>query len=107
MASHWADFRRGRNPASFSFVSITGVILAQILRFGKFSPPFLNGRRLVKSKCLDYRHNMLFNKHLVFGVLLACSAQGLMADTIQLKDKSAITGKILAEKSDSIVVDVG
>ncbi len=50
---------------------------------------------------------MLFKKHLIFGALLACGAQCLLADTIQLKDKSAITGKILAEKSDSIVVDVG
>jgi serine protease Do len=29
------------------------------------------------------------------------------ADTIQLKDKAAVTGKILAEKPDSIVLDVG
>ena len=29
------------------------------------------------------------------------------ADTIQLKDKAAVTGKILAEKSDAVVVDVG
>lgn len=46
-------------------------------------------------------------KHLVVGALLACSVQYGIADTIQLKDKSAITGKILAEKSDSIVIDVG
>jgi serine protease Do len=30
-----------------------------------------------------------------------------MADTIQLKDKAAITGKVLAEKHDQVVVDVG
>lgn len=29
------------------------------------------------------------------------------ADTIQLRDKSAVTGKILAEKRDDIIVDVG
>jgi serine protease Do len=29
------------------------------------------------------------------------------ADTLQLKDKSAVTGKILAEKSDAVVVDLG
>ena len=28
-------------------------------------------------------------------------------DSVQLKDKNAITGKILAEKSDSVVVDIG
>jgi serine protease Do len=31
----------------------------------------------------------------------------VMADTIQLKDKAAITGKVLAEKHDQVVVDVG
>ncbi len=30
-----------------------------------------------------------------------------MADTLQLKDKAAITGKILAEKRDQVAVDVG
>ena len=30
-----------------------------------------------------------------------------LADTIQLKDKAAITGKVLAEKSDHIAVDIG
>ncbi|HVV73011.1 MAG TPA: trypsin-like peptidase domain-containing protein [Verrucomicrobiae bacterium] len=30
-----------------------------------------------------------------------------MADTLQLKDKAAITGKILAEKHDEVVVDIG
>ena len=29
------------------------------------------------------------------------------ADTLQLKDNAAITGKILSEKSDSVAVDVG
>src|SRR5438876_10790616 len=29
------------------------------------------------------------------------------ADTVQLKDKAAITGKILARKHDQVVVDVG
>jgi serine protease Do len=30
-----------------------------------------------------------------------------MADTLQLKDKAAVAGKILAEKADQVVVDVG
>ena len=38
--------------------------------------------------------------------LLGCCAQFAFADTIQLKD-AAVTGKILAEKPDSLVVDVG
>jgi serine protease Do len=36
-----------------------------------------------------------------------CSLPCALADTIQLKDKAAITGKVLAEKSDHIVVDIG
>ena len=35
----------------------------------------------------------------------ACSAA--FADTIQLKGNDAVTGKILAEKPDAVVVDVG
>lgn len=34
-------------------------------------------------------------------------AWALMADVIQLKDQAAITGTILAEKPDQLVVDVG
>jgi len=44
------------------------------------------------------------------GVALALVLIGLPsvpADTVQLKDKAAITGKILAEKRDQVVVDVG
>jgi serine protease Do len=50
---------------------------------------------------------MLLKPHLALAALLACGAPSIFADTIQLKDKSAVTGKILAEKSDSVVVDVG
>jgi serine protease Do len=32
---------------------------------------------------------------------------GALADTIQLKDKAAVVGKVLAEKHDQVVVDVG
>lgn len=49
---------------------------------------------------------MSFKKHFVWPLIL-CSANFAFADTIQLKDASAVTGKILAEKPDSIVVDVG
>ncbi len=38
---------------------------------------------------------------------LCCGAPALRADTVQLKDKAAVTGKILADKRDQIVVDVG
>jgi serine protease Do len=39
--------------------------------------------------------------------LILCAANLASADTIQLKDKAALTGKILAEKSDAVVMDVG
>jgi len=44
---------------------------------------------------------------LAFAALLGCGAQFACADTIQLKDAAAVTGKILAEKTDSLIVDVG
>src|SRR5438093_9822849 len=43
---------------------------------------------------------------LVSGLVVGGAAVGL-ADTIQLKDKAAIVGKILAEKRDQIAVDIG
>jgi serine protease Do len=50
---------------------------------------------------------MSLKQHLAMAALLGCGTSFIFADTIQLKDASAITGKILAEKSDSLVVDVG
>jgi serine protease Do len=50
---------------------------------------------------------MSLKKHFVLPVLLFCSLRLACADVIQLKDHAAVTGKILAEKPDSIVVDVG
>ncbi|MBW8863955.1 MAG: hypothetical protein JF609_03345, partial [Verrucomicrobia bacterium] len=50
---------------------------------------------------------MSLKKHLTVGALLLGGLQLNFADTLQLKDKSAVTGKILAEKSDSVVVDLG
>lgn len=49
---------------------------------------------------------MLLKKYMVLAAALGCGASLLSADTIQLKD-AAITGKILAEKADSVVVDIG
>jgi serine protease Do len=40
-------------------------------------------------------------------ILLAAGARHALADVVELKDQAAITGKVLAEKRDSIVVDVG
>jgi serine protease Do len=39
--------------------------------------------------------------------LVCCGVQAASAEVIQLKDKASITGKILAEKRDQVVVDVG
>ena len=50
---------------------------------------------------------MSLKKHLTVGALLLGGLQLNFADTLQLKDKSAVTGKILAEKSDAVVVDLG
>jgi serine protease Do len=50
---------------------------------------------------------MLSMKKFVLPALLLGSLGYSFADTIQLKDQDAITGKILAEKPDSVVVDVG
>jgi serine protease Do len=36
-----------------------------------------------------------------------CGAHVALADTLQLKDQAAITGRILSEKRDSVAVDVG
>jgi len=41
------------------------------------------------------------------GVLLAAGISPAGADVVELKDKAAITGKVLAEKRDSVVMDVG
>ena len=50
---------------------------------------------------------MSLKKHLPWLALIFCAANFAFADTIQLKDKAAVTGKILAEKPDAVVVDVG
>src|ERR1043166_1011746 len=39
--------------------------------------------------------------------LVACGWQDAGADTIQLKDKAAVVGKVLSEKRDQVAVDVG
>jgi serine protease Do len=50
---------------------------------------------------------MLLKKNFTWLGIVFCATNLVFAETIQLKDKAAITGKILAEKADSIVVDVG
>ncbi len=50
---------------------------------------------------------MSFKQQFAVAALIGCGTSFIFADTVQLKDAAAVTGKILAEKSDSLVVDVG
>jgi serine protease Do len=50
---------------------------------------------------------MSLKKHFALAALLGCGVQLNFADTIQIKGGDAVTGKILAEKPDALVVDVG
>ena len=50
---------------------------------------------------------MLFRKYFVLPALLVCAVNSAPADTLQLKGNDAVTGTVLAEKSDSVVVDIG
>jgi serine protease Do len=50
---------------------------------------------------------MSLKKHFGCLALVFCAAQIAGADTVQLKGQNAVTGKILVEKPDSVVVDVG
>ncbi|MGO8925555.1 MAG: S1C family serine protease [Limisphaerales bacterium] len=49
----------------------------------------------------------MFRPCVCLSALVACSFASAWADTIQLKDKAAIVGTVLAEKSDQVAVDVG
>jgi serine protease Do len=50
---------------------------------------------------------MLLKKQFGWLALVLCAANFASADTIQLKDKAAVTGTVLAEKPDAVVVDLG
>src|SRR5499427_9334070 len=49
----------------------------------------------------------MLRKRFFLCLLLVCTAQAILAETIQLKDKATVSGKILAEKHDQVVVDIG
>src|SRR5215510_12285834 len=49
---------------------------------------------------------MLRKSVLVWG-FVCCAGLVVRADTVQLKDKFSVTGKVLAEKRDQVVVDLG
>jgi serine protease Do len=64
------------------------------------------GWLLVKPALLRYGHAMLKQRIFLLAAV-ACVWHAALADTIQIKDNAAISGKILAEKRDSVAVDVG
>jgi serine protease Do len=68
---------------------------------------FDHSRKLVKDGDLIYRPAMSFKKKFVLPALIFCGINVALADVIHLKDQASVTGRILAEKSDSVVVDVG
>ena len=49
----------------------------------------------------------MLKRFLITSAVLACGLQVTFADVLQLKDKASVTGKILAEKHDQLVVDIG
>jgi serine protease Do len=77
------------------------------LGFESNFPAEFSSESLVKGQRLRYRPAMSFNKYFAWLALISFAANFASADTIQLKDKAAVTGKILIEKPDAIVVDVG
>ncbi len=50
---------------------------------------------------MSLKKNLILSAGMVLGMQFAC------ADTVQLQDQAAVTGKILTEKPDAIVIDVG
>jgi len=63
-------------------------------------PPLVKG-------CVRLYSDAMLRLSLPAAALLSCVCLYAGADTIQLKDKAAVTGQILAEKRDSVAVDVG
>jgi len=49
----------------------------------------------------------MLRKHFFVSLLVVCALKGAPAETIQLKDKATVSGRILAEKHDQVVVDIG
>src|SRR5258706_7760530 len=74
-----------------------------------FQPPrisqwWLNGLSKLRSFGML---SAMFRKCCLVSALVFCGMQTAPADTVQLKEKASITGKILSEKRDQIAVDVG
>ncbi len=61
--------------------------------------------KLVKAKTWRYGPSMFYRTNWVLAFFFCANA--LAADIIQLKDNAAITGRVLTEKPDQVVVDLG
>ncbi len=73
--------------------------------FGIWSFPFSARPMLVKCPKFNYCQAMV--KQIFLWSLAVCAAQLAMGDTVTLKDRASIVGKVLAEKHDQVVVDLG
>ena len=69
-----------------------------------FLKPLAHG--LSNPGCSGMVHGML-RQSICLLTAVACGCGAAMADSVQLKDNASITGKILAEKRDSVAIDVG
>jgi serine protease Do len=49
----------------------------------------------------------MLKRYIWMAMLAGCGWQAAFAETIQLKDKASVSGKILAEKHDQVIVDIG
>jgi serine protease Do len=49
----------------------------------------------------------MLSKSVLVLILAGCLAPAARADTVQLKDKAAVTGRILADRRDQVIVDIG
>src|SRR4051812_46839321 len=48
----------------------------------------------------------MLKQFFLLSALVSCGLPAALADTIQLKDKAAVVGKVLSEKKDQIIVDL-
>ena len=49
----------------------------------------------------------MIKEFLGWALVMSCALPAAFADTVQLKDSSALIGKVLSEKKDQVAIDVG
>lgn len=49
----------------------------------------------------------MLKQFFLLSALVSCGLPAALADTIQLKDKAAVVGKVLTEKKDQVIIDLG